>query len=730
MAIRMQQRRATLEQWLLANPVLAAGEIGFETDTGSFKIGDGVNTWDLLDYFDSATTLQGTIDDYVPLSQKGQPLGVAELDAQGQVPASQLQYVDDRIEDVVGLAPEQLDTLSELADALGGDDDFFNSVYAAISQAESDAKDHADNQATVAEQNAKQYTHEELGAITDGAPTDGDTLLKINNKITAVSDTADNLGLAISALEDVVETNSTSTQNNFDAIQNLESDLSDLADSVDNSVSTITNDISSVQSDITDLQTLKAPLDGPSFTGTVILPGTTSIGDVSSTEIGFLDGVTSGIQSQIDTKLASDTAASTYAPLNSPTFGGTVELPATTSIGDVSATEIGYLDGVTSSIQDQLNDLDTDKAPIESPTFTGTVSGVTASMVGLGNVDNTSDLDKPVSNATQTALNSKLNLSGGTMTGKITLDGDPTQALHAVTKQYVDSVEAGLITRPSVKAATTTNLSGTYTNGTAGVDAQLNLGQLAVLDIDGITSWSQFDGILVKNQTNKAENGRYVVLQIGNDTDTDWILKRCPLCDEASEIPGSYIFVIDGTINEQTGWVQHVDDPATFTVGTDDIDVYQFAGAGTITAGTNVSVTGKQVSVVDAPTFAGTVDVSAAGIELSDGVQTKVGVPSITSFVQKTASYELDDLGLRDSVVEFDSSSNLTVTIPLASSIDYPVGTSIDIVRAGTGELEIAGASGVTVNSTPGLKLREQWSSVTLLKRGTNSWLVYGDLKV
>ncbi len=48
------------------------------------------------------------------------------------------------------------------------------------------------------------------------------------------------------------------------------------------------------------------------------------------------------------------------------------------------------------------------KAPLASPTFTGTVSGITKSMVGLGNVDNTSDANKPVSTATQTALNAKL----------------------------------------------------------------------------------------------------------------------------------------------------------------------------------------------------------------------------------------------------------------------------------------------------------------------------------
>jgi hypothetical protein len=59
------------------------------------------------------------------------------------------------------------------------------------------------------------------------------------------------------------------------------------------------------------------------------------------------------------------------------------------------------------------------KAPIASPTFTGTVSGITKAMVGLGNVDNTSDVNKPVSAAMTTALNLKVNASGGTLTSGI-----------------------------------------------------------------------------------------------------------------------------------------------------------------------------------------------------------------------------------------------------------------------------------------------------------------------
>ena len=57
------------------------------------------------------------------------------------------------------------------------------------------------------------------------------------------------------------------------------------------------------------------------------------------------------------------------------------------------------------------------KAPIASPTFTGTVAGITKAMVGLTNVDNTSDADKPVSTETQTELNLKASIASPTFTG-------------------------------------------------------------------------------------------------------------------------------------------------------------------------------------------------------------------------------------------------------------------------------------------------------------------------
>jgi hypothetical protein len=88
-----------------------------------------------------------------------------------------------------------------------------------------------------------------------------------------------------------------------------------------------------------------ATLASPTFTGNVVLPNTTTIGDVSSTELSYLNNVSSAIQTQLDSK----------ATLASPTFTGNVVLPNTTTIGDVSSTELSYLNNVSSAIQTQIN---------------------------------------------------------------------------------------------------------------------------------------------------------------------------------------------------------------------------------------------------------------------------------------------------------------------------------------------------------------------------------------
>jgi hypothetical protein len=79
-------------------------------------------------------------------------------------------------------------------------------------------------------------------------------------------------------------------------------------------------------------------------------------------------------------------------------------------------------------------------------------------------------------------------------------------------------------------------------------------------------------------------------------------------------------------------------------------------------------------------------------------------------------------------IVEVNNSSAITVTVPTNASVPYPVGTQITILQTGAGQITVAGPSGGTLNATPGTKLRAQWSSATLIKRATDTWVLIGDL--
>ena len=164
--------------------------------------------------------------------------------------------------------------------------------------------------------------------------------------------------------------------------------------------------------------------------------------------------------------------------------------------------------------------------------------------------------------------------------------GDPVDPEDVANKRYVDNAQLDMLARNVVLAATTVDLGGTYTSGNSSFSDTINLSPAAVIDIDGVTDWELGDGLLVKDQTDPKQNGRYELIQVGALAD-DWIFQRDRYTDETSEygltlseIPGSFVFVTDGTLNGQTGWVATVGDAETFALNTDDIIYKQFQGKG------------------------------------------------------------------------------------------------------------------------------------------------------
>ena len=255
-------------------------------------------------------------------------------------------------------------------------------------------------------------------------------------------------------------------------------------------------------------------------------------------------------------------------------------------------------DGTTSVVADNNNDTLT----ISAGTGVSVTANASTDTLTIGNTGVTS-LAGTTNQIAVTGSTGSVTLSlpsAVTFPGSVTLNADPTQALHAATKQYVDEVAEGLKVKPAVQIATTENLTADYDNGTGGVGATLTgTSNGAFPTIDGITLTSITsgeNGVLIKNQSSALQNGRYNLTQLG-DSGEPWILTRCGLCDQSSEIPGMYAFVKDGDLNEGTGWVAVVANPATFTVGVDNINFTQFSGTGTYTAGNGISLTGTAFSI-------------------------------------------------------------------------------------------------------------------------------------
>lgn len=79
--------------------------------------------------------------------------------------------------------------------------------------------------------------------------------------------------------------------------------------------------------------------------------------------------------------------------------------------------------------------------------------------------------------------------------------------------------------------------------------------------------------------------------------------------------------------------------------------------------------------------------------------------------------------------IDLNNASSISMTVPPNSSVAFPVGTRIDLVQSGAGQVTVVAGSGVTINSKgSALKLTGQWSGATLIQRSANTWVLVGDL--
>ena len=574
MATRMQQRRGTAAQWTAANPILAAGEIGFETDTSKFKMGNGSSTWSALQYFANAAELAAILDG----------------------------------------APDLLNTLNELAAAMGDNPNFL-SLYAtielteeAIAESRSDAALDATAKANaVAAAAALDATGKAATAKSEAiAAAEASAATGIANH---QADTLDVHGIPNTAL--------LATTEYVDDAQAAAEEHAD--DAVAAAVLALTPET--------------IGLENVDNTSDANKPVSTAQATAISTAVSDHNAETENVHGIADTA-----ELVTQTQLTNAISGAEVDQAALAGLGldwnaatdkfDIESTHI------TAATQTAL-DL---KANLDGPTFTGTVSGITKSMVGLGNVDNTADSAKPVSTATQTALDLKANKATPTFTGTVTASNDLV-------------VDGNLTVN-----GTTFNASSTS------ITIEDNLVQLAHQNAVNTVDL----GIVVGYNDGAAKHAG-IVRDVSDDK---WRLFK-------------------GVTSEPT---------TTVNFGQGSLD--------------NLAVAALEATTVTA----------SSGIVFSDGTQTKLGVPSVTTFATAISSSATLAAGEADKFVPLTGA--VTITLPASG---YSTGQSIDFYQASGTGAQFSNANGVV--GTPGLKFRTTNSVVTAMKTAAG-WLVFGDLSL
>jgi hypothetical protein len=289
----------------------------------------------------------------------------------------------------------------------------------------------------------------------------------------------------------------------------------------------------------------------------------------------------------------------------------------------------------------------------------------------------------------------------------------PTGNTDIVNKEYADSIASGLNFHQACNLATTTVLPAcTYNNGSSGVGATLTATANGALTVDSVLTVVN-NRILVKNQVSGAQNGIYVVTQVGS-AGTPFILTRATDYDTTgtgtNEIDqGDFVLILSGTAYANTSWVQQT--PLPIIIGTTAIVWVQFGAPLTYTAGTglnesptytfNIANTGVSAGSYGIAASVPTIAVNAQGqITSASNTAIAIAASQVTSGTFSNAFLTNSAVTVNGTSISLGASGTITAANPNALTIGTGLtGTSYDGSSAVTIALATSGVTPTTYGS-------------------------------
>jgi hypothetical protein len=724
---RIQVRRGTLTQWnaaaaTLGNGILYQGEIGYETDTGRFKIGDGSTAWATLNYGSvrSVTGVSGIIattdsTGAVTISLNDPTIQVADI-------TDFAEGVDDRVNALLQPGTNISLSYNNEANTLTinstlGNEEVQDAIGTYISGVSGIAVSYNDTTG---------YTTISLSDPSIQAADVTDFSEAVDDRVSNLLTQGSGIGLSYNDDSNALQIRVTGIPSSL--VTNFASSVNDLIDSAVSTSIVAGSGIDIVYNSGNNTLTVSSPLTAGSgislshSSGNYVVSlsdPTVQLADVadlssdartflltpsssnlrtlvSSTNTGsgalvFASGATLvspilGVASATSLNKVNITAPATSATLtvadgktltasNSLTFTGTDSSSVAFGAGGTVVYTSNKLSALSATSSSELAGVISDATGTGSLVFANnpTMSGVTVNgnltVGGSGlvasNINNfdtqvrTSRLDQMSAPTSDVSLNSR----------KITNLADPTNDQDAATKAYVDAARSGLDVKQSVRVATTANitLSGAQT-------------------IDGVSAISG-DRVLVKDQSTASQNGIYVVAAGSWSRATD--------ADSSAEVTaGMFTFVSEGILNADSGWVLTTND--TITLGTTSLTFAQFSGAGQITAGAGLTKSGN---TIDVGGTAGRIVVNADSVDLATVSRTDTTGSPGASFVQTVTT---DSYGRVTAVVTGSVQDASTTVKGIASfdSGDFSVTSgAVSIKASGVGNSQLEN-SAITIGSS------------------------------